>query len=156
MKKTFYLASFALLGGLVLFSGCATKKSKKEMSALQAQVGALTDEVTRLDQSLQETRASIQEQQNRISTIETPRRGGSRSDASVMDGIYRTPSGFELPARNIQQALKNAGYYQGSIDGKVGSQTRQAVQAFQRDNALGADGVVGRQTWVKLKVYLER
>ncbi len=154
MTKTLHLTFFALMGGLLVFSGCATKKTKKDISALQAQVGALTDEVTRLDQSLQETRASIQEQQNRIGSMDTRRSG--RSDASVMDGIYRTPSGFELPARNIQQALKNAGYYQGGIDGKVGSQTRQAVQAFQRDNGLGVDGVVGRQTWSKLKVYLER
>ncbi|HXV28383.1 MAG TPA: peptidoglycan-binding protein [bacterium] len=157
MTKTLHLSFFALLGGLLIFSGCATKKTKKDISALQSQVGALTDELTRLDQSLQETRASIQEQQNKISSLESRRGSGSaRSDASVSAGIYRTPSGFELPARNIQQALKNAGYYQGSIDGKVGSQTRGAIQAFQRDNGLGTDGVVGRQTWSKLKVYLER
>ena len=47
--------------------------------------------------------------------------GGDESAA--VDGIYRTPSGFEVPARSIQEALKNAGYYNGTVDGKVGPNT---------------------------------
>lgn len=48
--------------------------------------------------------------------------------------------------KQVQQKLKNLGYYKGSIDGIFGSQTRQAVVKFQRDNGLVADGIVGPKT----------
>ncbi|MBN1688758.1 MAG: peptidoglycan-binding protein [Candidatus Omnitrophica bacterium] len=68
--------------------------------------------------------------------------------------MYRTPSGFEIPALSLQEALKNAGYYKGTLDGKIGSGTREAIKNFQRDNGLKVDGVCGRNTWERLKVYL--
>lgn len=58
------------------------------------------------------------------------------------------------PARDIQTALKNAGYYTANIDGKIGPQTEAAIKAFQKDNALKVDGVVGRRTWDILNKYL--
>ena len=79
----------------------------------------------------------------------------SLGEGGVVGGMYRTPSGFELPSVNIQKALKKAGYYNGAIDGKVGPGTRDAISAFQKDNGLTADGVCGRGTWAKLKSYLE-
>ncbi|MBI3996943.1 MAG: peptidoglycan-binding protein, partial [Candidatus Omnitrophica bacterium] len=54
----------------------------------------------------------------------------------------------------IQTALKNAGYYSGSIDGKIGSQTKQAIKEFQRTHGLSADGKVGPKTWTPLAQYL--
>ena len=160
MRKLFHFSLPALLGVLVLFSGCAAKKTKRDITALQAQVGTLTNELNRLDESLQETRAAIQSEQNKFNDLEgqlSKSRGrisSLREEESVIEGIYRTPSGFELPSKHIQQALKNAGYYRGTLDGRIGSQTRQAIQAFQRDNGISSDGIVGRQTWTKLKDYL--
>ena len=37
-----------------------------------------------------------------------------------------------------------------SVDGVFGGGTQRAVQEFQRDNNLSADGIVGRNTWNKL------
>jgi len=54
----------------------------------------------------------------------------------------------------VQAALKNAGYYSGTIDGKIGSHTREAIKAFQAANSLKSDGVVGPSTWEKLKKFL--
>lgn len=48
--------------------------------------------------------------------------------------------------RNIQQVLKEKGYYSGSVDGIFGTRTKKAVLQFQRDNGLTADGIVGKQT----------
>ncbi len=56
--------------------------------------------------------------------------------------------------KEIQQALKNAGFYQGPIDGKIGPQTHEAIKQFQQANGLKVDGIVGRHTWVKLAPYL--
>ncbi len=54
----------------------------------------------------------------------------------------------------IQTALKNAGLYDGSIDGVMGKKTKKAIEDFQSQNNLVVDGKVGRQTWDKLKTYL--
>jgi peptidoglycan hydrolase-like protein with peptidoglycan-binding domain len=55
----------------------------------------------------------------------------------------------------VQKALKNAGVYDGKIDGKVGPRTKNAVVEFQRQHSLKADGVIGQKTWSVLKTYLE-
>ncbi|OQA58167.1 MAG: Localization factor PodJL [Candidatus Omnitrophica bacterium ADurb.Bin277] len=161
MGKTTRLTFLFVMIGLVVLSGCASRKTTKKVDTLQAQMGAVTDELVRLDQSLQDTRAALSAEEaykSRLATemLETESRiGALQEEESVISSIYRTPSGFELPAVNIQKALKKAGYYSGALDGKVGPATRDAIKAFQRDNGLTADGICGRQTWSKLKVYLD-
>ena len=46
----------------------------------------------------------------------------------------------------IQQKLKDMGYYQGNVDGMYGYQTMNAVKEFQSDNSLSVDGIAGTQT----------
>lgn len=48
--------------------------------------------------------------------------------------------------RKLQQALKNKGYYAGSVDGKYGSATTSAVVAFQSAQGLRVDGKAGAAT----------
>ena len=48
--------------------------------------------------------------------------------------------------KQIQQKLKDLGYYFGSVDGIYGNATRNAVIAFQKANGLTADGVAGPKT----------
>jgi hypothetical protein len=52
--------------------------------------------------------------------------------------------------RAAQQALKEAGFDPGSIDGSYGPKTEAAAKAYQAANGLTADGVIGRETWDKL------
>jgi murein L,D-transpeptidase YcbB/YkuD len=56
--------------------------------------------------------------------------------------------------RQIQTALKNAGYDPGSIDGKLGPKSKKAIKDFQTANGLKADGKVGPKTWSKLSTYV--
>ena len=56
--------------------------------------------------------------------------------------------------KDIQKALKNAGFYSGSIDGKLGPKTKKAIEEFQSSKGLKADGKVGPKTWSELKKYL--
>ena len=54
----------------------------------------------------------------------------------------------------IQALLKKIGYDPGPIDGVFGEKTRQAVIAFQRDNGLTQDGVIGPVTYRALEPLL--
>ena len=56
-------------------------------------------------------------------------------------GIYVT---------EVQTILTNLLYYTGPIDGVFGASTETAVKAFQVNNKLTPDGVVGRDTWSAL------
>ncbi|GAB6098842.1 hypothetical protein JCM16358_07210 [Halanaerocella petrolearia] len=51
----------------------------------------------------------------------------------------------------LQQRLKQEGYYQGAIDGAYGLGTQQAVIDFQIDHQLTIDGIARAQTIQKLK-----
>ena len=145
------LLGVLLIGG----TGCARQKKASRLNTIEAQVNVITEELARLDQSVQEIRGSLETKSSAQQELPAGARLAAPSNgAAASSPVYRTPSGFELPSINIQTALKNAGYYNGRVDGKIGTQTKEAVRAFQRDNDLEADGVVGRRTWDKLKTHL--
>ena len=54
--------------------------------------------------------------------------------------------------REIQTRLAALGYYDGTIDGIYGTQTKKAVQKFQQDRGLTADGIAGKQTLNALNI----
>ena len=56
--------------------------------------------------------------------------------------------------RILQENLTLLEYYGGSITGKYGRLTREAVRKFQRANDLSADGVAGPRTFRKLTQLL--
>jgi len=51
---------------------------------------------------------------------------------------------------DLQERLKELGYYTGALDSKFASGTQSAVIAFQQRNGLVADGIAGRATQDKL------
>lgn len=55
--------------------------------------------------------------------------------------------------RTIQEALKKKGYLKGKVDGVCGSDTLEAVKAFQKANNLTADGEAGTKTLQLLLGY---
>jgi len=65
------------------------------------------------------------------------------------------PAGPYKPTANeIQTALKNAGFYSGAIDVKIGPNSKKAIVEFQKSQGLAADGKVGPKTWEALVKYL--
>ena len=54
--------------------------------------------------------------------------------------------------RNMQRLLTGRGYSLGKYgtDGDFGAMTDAAVRAFQKNNGLAVDGIVGKNTWNKL------
>ncbi len=66
------------------------------------------------------------------------------ADAALQFG----DSGAEVEA--LQEVLTDEGYYFGEIDGEFGSETEEAVIAYQEDNDIAATGVVDTDTLVAL------
>lgn len=56
--------------------------------------------------------------------------------------------------REIQAALKRAGYYRGKVDGLMGPATTKAIRKFQKANGLRSDGIVGSNTLAKLRPFI--
>jgi len=135
-----------LLGAAAFFvislSGCSTANKKKdlEMQGLRNQVSAL------------EAQAPAKTEES-SSTEEV----SAKSTEAPTESLDKTAEVKERPsARQIQAALKNAGYYEGVIDGKIGKKTRQSIKDFQKANNLSVDGKVGKKTWAALKEYLQK
>lgn len=126
---------------LVIFlAGCATTRKGQDIQTqqLQNRINYLETELERKNQE--------------ISNLETElERVSLRKDKKTET---RDSSTLRLSIRQIQTALKNAGFYKGSIDGKIGSQTKEAIKAFQKANNLKPDGIVGKRTAERLSSYL--
>ena len=60
--------------------------------------------------------------------------------ATLRRGMYGNP------VQEMQEALRNQGYYFGATDGYFGEGTENAVKSFQRTNGLDVDGVAGPAT----------
>jgi peptidoglycan hydrolase-like protein with peptidoglycan-binding domain len=55
-----------------------------------------------------------------------------------------------IRVRQSQEALRDAGFDPGEIDGVYGYRTATAVRDYQRARGLTPDGVVGGETWQAL------
>ena len=141
------------LAGLVL-SGCAGGQTRQQVTRLQSQVGLLEERVGQLERAnlTGVSDASFNEPSTNVGVslgVSTPSKTKTSSDkTSAIPSAKPT-------TREIQQALKNAGFYQGTVDGKMGAVTRDAIKEFQRVHGLTDDGVVGRRTWAKLRAYTD-
>ena len=154
-----------IIASVVLVSGCAGSRTHQELARLQSQVGLLDARVGQLervgpgglsaapvsDATFESGSTSTLMRESANMPSESPRPGKrQKSSSGVSVASTSKPS-----TREIQQALKNAGFYQGAVDGKMGNQTREAVREFQRVHGLKDDGVPGTQTWAKLREYAE-
>ena len=104
--------------------------------------------------------ASYYEKSQRTYQPETPARNyayGDLSSPELNDRSAKVTSvnlGTQLSVKQIQRALKNAGFYQGQIDGKIGSKTKEAIMKFQKAKGIKADGIAGKRTCSELRKYL--
>lgn len=74
-----------------------------------------------------------------------------------IDGVVRKIRTLKLGSkgndvRQVQQLLRDLGYYTASADGYFGSLTRQAVIHFKKDQGMKINGLVGKNTLKALQV----
>lgn len=118
---------------VIFFTGCATPRIQKESQQLQNRITLLEQELRQKDEQI------------RLLEGELEKKRAFKEEKEQI--LSPTP-------KWIQRALKNAGFYKGPIDGKIGTKTKEAIKVFQRANGLTPDGLVGKCTWEKLSKYL--
>lgn len=143
MKTKVAIATLGI-GGL-LVTGCSTT-----LTARQQQDEELNTKLAALETRLSETNQRLDEITQRPENLGGSQTKEIRSSQSAAPIKTRTA----LTTREIQVALKTSGYYAGSVDGKMGPQTLEAIRAFQRSNGLTPDGKVGSKTATALAKQL--
>jgi len=142
-KKFFYVALIAVLAVPLAIVGCKAKAQKP----VEIQSEAL--ETTVVTEEMIPAQAPLEPAQM-VATETIP------PTATPPMQPKEEPVTQEKQDRNkdIQKALKAAGFYAGSVDGKIGPRSKKAIIDFQKAKGLKADGKVGPKTWAELEKYL--
>ncbi len=154
MKQT-KLMAVVFLGFALVVTGCSKKSSDQaNLSGTGFDSLSTTEELAQLPQST----TSNQQASVEVLPIETApvTQAAGQTSPAITQAASTIPSVASNLSRDqqIQTALKNAGLYQGNIDGKLGPKTKKAIEQFQTNNGLKADGKVGPKTWTALQQYL--
>jgi len=145
--------------------GCSTtSQAPKASSNLQIKVAQLERKLHERDQKINELVFQISELTEEVEgleayqmaePIEPPKRSSPTvkkiSTSSDPRGIIRV----KATPKQVQVILRNAGYYEDAIDGKIGSKTKKAIKQFQADHDLKSDGIIGARTWKEMQHYIE-
>ena len=139
------IKQIVLLGVLaIVATGCATTQNQTMTTQLQLRVGELERQLSAKDDEIGQLKDEVKGLSYEMDRLKTAKRQpaaseySSRSTAADGESIRVAAS-----VEQVQSALKKAGFYQGNIDGKIGSGTKAAIAKFQGDHNLKADGVVG-------------
>ncbi len=138
MKKYLFLAAVICVSFSMF--GCA----KKEASLEQLQEPLSMDTITAINTTATEAKPLVSEVAAPAVQTGEPAKLDSKLGSLPPSGPYKPAT------KEIQAALKNAGYYSGAIDGKLGPKTKKAIEDFQKANGLKVDGKVGPKTWAVL------
>lgn len=80
---------------------------------------------------------------------------GSILSPVLQNGTTTLRHGMQGDAvEKLQEDLDELDYYTGSVTGKFGNLTKEAVRLFQRDYDLTSDGIAGPKTLAKIKSVL--
>ena len=150
---------FLIIPLILLLAGCATGK---KIQALETKVAVLETKVDLSEQrqsSIEgqtgESRESMGYLKGKVENISTAPQAAAATNAQGNQGYVYKSGKRTLTKKDIQIALKNAGVYDGPIDGKIGRTTKKAIKEFQKANGLRADGVVGKNTRNLLLQYVK-
>ena len=152
---------------IFFLSGCATTQAPNPqlVNRLQVRVSELENKLDQRNQEIEELKYEVKELAYQVESLDMspviePTGRYKSTTHSSKKTLKKSKKDEKIIRVNvqltqIQKVLKNAGYYRGAIDGKIGSQTKQAIRRFQKDHHLKSDGIIGKQTWAEMKNYLD-
>ncbi len=160
--KRYGMAVFVFLGIVLVAAGC-NKKSTDQASLASAPAGfdsMTTEELAQLPQAAattpsQQAAVEVLPVETSPVTQSVPPQAASAAETAAPVSKQASQDNPERN-KNIQTALKNAGLYNGNIDGKLGPASHRAIETFQKNNGLKVDGKVGPKTWTALEPYLNQ
>jgi len=154
MNRRFFVTAIAALAVVsIALYGC---KGKVEAPAEEGRVEATATEAA--PQSDVMLAADMKAQQVAVEPAQSVATETIPPTAAVQQAAGKAQAAAAAPVtdrnKDVQTALKNAGFYTGSVDGKVGPKTKSAIQEFQKAKGLKVDSKVGPKTWAELEKYL--
>ncbi len=150
MMKKFIFIILALVS-VVYLAGCG----KKQQPISETQEPISIEELNKLNTSTQTVPEVATKTAPAVTVTPSSAVPPAQTKAAEIKLEQLPPSGpYKPTVREIQTALKNAGFYAGVVDGKKGPLTKKAIEDFQRANNLGVDGKVGTKTWDVLSPHL--
>ena len=144
-KRFFTVLSVALVISSLAFFGCKSKVDK----AAEMQRQELSEGMTAA-QDILGPETAVQEPAQNLATETIP----PTASPEIAPKQVMVSQDQQDRNKDIQKALKSAGFYTGAIDGKIGPKTKEAIKAFQKSQGLVVDGRVGPKTWAELGKYL--
>lgn len=163
-KSAIILVSIS--GALALLSGCTeTYQEGAQLRRLETKIGVLEARVRQLEGGEPvATYGASGKVMPSVSISAGPVPGDADESGASVEATEAHPAqvlsmhpDFQAPEpQAVQLALKNAGFYDGEIDGKLGPLTKGAVREFQRAHGLQVDGIIGFDTWAQLQPYSEQ
>ncbi len=150
-RKSLVGLSIVVLAAFVI-SGCGTsqKRVQSEVTGIKTRVETLESRVEGVESKQADVERMTAEQAQALDDLKSVRVPQPNTNISVKPRARA----YTGRMKDIQQALKNAGYYDGKIDGVKGKNTKKAIKDFQKASGLRADGVAGPRTWDLLSNHL--
>lgn len=148
--------TLVLISAVFFLTGCAASPRR----TLDAEIKDLRRQVNSLSVLNQQKDEQIKEKERLASSLgealdkEAKERAKLAQQLDVLTGKYNATPHASI--KQIQVALRNAGYDPGTTDGLMGSRSRKAIRDFQKDNGLDITGKIDKAAWEKLKIYLHR
>jgi len=161
MKKRHFLIQSLAAAGLAMPAAAAPTSIDRETS-LKNSTGLFTVFATQKEVKTAQHRSHQSHSSHRSSSggsrsyskpapkpTPTPRRSDSTPPSSILPQNSLAPSSglspaeqFTERAKRVQSGLKAYGYYNGSIDGVVGADTKTALSKYQKDFDLKVTGTI--------------
>ena len=152
-----FIIVVALSGSLV---GCATSQKPTTTGQLQIRVAHIENQLDGQSQDIAQLQTAVEELSQHDSRASVSSASISKTQLKGKSHPVTAPKSNDrrilrvpVTPQDVQTRLKNAGYYSGAIDGKLGSGSRRAIKEFQTDHDLESDGIIGKKTWAELKNY---
>jgi chromosome segregation ATPase len=118
------------------------RRSAGELQAVQRQLASVQEQVKSLEQARAQLTGSMAEAQAQP----TGDPSASGDEPRSQTGTTRSVSTPAAQVRAAQEALTQLGYGQLEVDGRIGPNTRRAIEAFEQAQRLAVTGELGART----------